>query len=66
MIPFPMQFEYTAFDADIYFVAALQPLASQPIVGKVAPLSAQHLDDPIRETGKLLQKFLTGEKTKNK
>lgn len=43
MAPFPMQYEYRVSGVDIYFVKALQLLASLPIVGKVEPLSAQNL-----------------------
>jgi hypothetical protein len=43
MAPFPMQYGYRVSGVDIYFVKALQLLASLPIVEKVEPLSAQNL-----------------------
>lgn len=39
MAPFQVQSEYKASDAGIYFVKALQLLASWPTVGRVGHLS---------------------------
>lgn len=41
MAPFQEQSEYKASDADIYFVEALQLLASWPTVGRAAHLSGE-------------------------
>lgn len=41
MAPFQVQSEYKASDADIYFVKALQLLASWPTVGRVVHLSGE-------------------------